>query len=327
MRVLIDFALGLGDSVQLTVVLQHLRRFRPEWDLYLRIGRGKHPVGRGYCHRVWHDQEPGPPEQDFDQVLRLGWFECYTAYADHPSTKACNCLREVFSIRPVPELCRYRLETAQEDREVTARYLRSIGCERRYSGRFNAMVLHYQGNTSPWRKNLTDEQAGQMCELAVNRGFVPVVLDWDRRSPLPDQRRIHCPLVGSEDIWGHFGSGDASRIAALVEQSSFFLGIDSGPGKCAAATSTPALIVWTEHHPIQFHDLDAGNVLHLVPEHHLSMPLACHEAARRYFVENYRFRTYRPDELSEALFREVDAMMRSSRFVGQPRLCVPEERP
>ncbi len=76
-RILIKFTHGLGDAVQLTVALQHLRKYRPDWELYLHAKRGKHSVGYGYCTQVWHDQEPGPDEKQFHHIFDLGWYENY----------------------------------------------------------------------------------------------------------------------------------------------------------------------------------------------------------------------------------------------------------
>src|SRR5689334_15130660 len=127
MKVLLQFTHGLGAAVQLTVVLQHLVRLRPDWELYLQSLRGKEGVGHGYCKRVWHEQEPAPYPGGFDQVFRLDWLACYGAYADSPSTKACRCLRDVFDIRPVPELCSYRLQVREQARRITRDYLKGVG--------------------------------------------------------------------------------------------------------------------------------------------------------------------------------------------------------
>ncbi len=300
MKVLIHFTHGLGDAVQLTVVLQHLARLRPDWELYLQALRGKHSAGHGYCLRVWHDQEPSPDHAAFDRVYRLDWWECYSTYTDSPSTKACNCLREVFGIQPMAELCHYRLHLSRHARQVTAGYLEEIGCRHRPDGRYNAVVIHYEGNTSTPKKNLRHDQAAALCETALALDHVPVILDWDRRSPLPDGKRIHNPHPHPADIWGGFGSGDAERIAALVEQSALMVGIDSGPQKCAGATSTPTIAVWTGHHPVQFFDL-SDSVTHLLPADHFTVPPAQDPRARRYFAENYRHVTYSPGRLTPAL--------------------------
>src|SRR5512136_3011602 len=97
-NVLIHFTHGIGDAVQLTCVFQHLRKYRPTWELFLQAMRGKHSAGNGYCRRIWHDQEPSPDHAAFDRVFALNWCENYNAYGDCPNTKVTNCLREVFRI-------------------------------------------------------------------------------------------------------------------------------------------------------------------------------------------------------------------------------------
>ena len=68
------------------------------------------------------------------------------------------------------------------------------------------------------------------------------------------------------------------------------MGVDSGPLHVAGATATPAVGVWTGHHPVHFFDL-GPNVTHLVPGDHAR--LAAGPGALRYFEENYRHRVYR----------------------------------
>ncbi len=188
-------------------------------------------------------------------------------------------------------MLKYKLHLGQEALDSTAGYLETIGCRRLDNGRFNAVVLHYQGNTSTHKKNLSHEQAALLCATVLAAGFVPVILDWDRRSPLPDGKRIFCPGVRTGDIWGGFGSGDAERVTALISQASLFAGIDSGPQKCAGATATPAIGLWTGHHPIQFMDL-CPNFLHLVPANHEAIPPMQHAGPRSYFQQNYRYRLW-----------------------------------
>ena len=50
--VLIDFRHGLGDAVQLTSVLQHLRQYHPDWCIDVAALGGKHSAYGGLCRRV-----------------------------------------------------------------------------------------------------------------------------------------------------------------------------------------------------------------------------------------------------------------------------------
>jgi 2-polyprenyl-3-methyl-5-hydroxy-6-metoxy-1,4-benzoquinol methylase len=84
--------------------------------------------------------------------------------------------------------------------------------------------------------------------------------------------------------------------------------VDSGPLHVAGATDTPAVAVWTRHHPVHFFDL-AANVLHLVPGDHEQ--LASGRPALEYFTRNYRHHVYRQlyvelPAVVEALLTGVD---------------------
>jgi 2-polyprenyl-3-methyl-5-hydroxy-6-metoxy-1,4-benzoquinol methylase len=151
------------------------------------------------------------------------------------------------------------------------------------------VLLHYQGNTSAGDKDLDHDLAGGVCDVVRGAGLVPVVLDWDRRSPLPDGIRVHNP--GAEhELWGGTGTGDAEALAALIEASTLLVGVDSGPLHVAGATTTPTVAVWTRHHPVHFYDL-AENVTHLVPGDHAG--LVAGPEALRYFEAHYRRRAYK----------------------------------
>ena len=72
-------------------------------------------------------------------------------------------------------------------------------------GRYPVVLLHYQGNTSTEQKNLSHEFVRRVCEVAVDAGYVPVILDWDRRTPLTEDARIFNPGTESP-LWGHTGN-------------------------------------------------------------------------------------------------------------------------
>ena len=291
MRILLRHAHGLGDVVQFTVVLQHLARHRPDWELDVWVGRGNESACRTLCCRTWHDEVEQPEQCNYDRVYDLSWDECYDVYTDSPSTKACKCLRDVFNIAPDSDLLRYRIDVTEESKRLAGDYLASIGCKRRPDDRFNAVAIHYEGNTSPDRENLDHGNVGYLCRIVSSAGLIPVILDWERRSPLPDGNTIYFPCVGPEVLWGDLGTGDAERIAALISQCSLAIAIDSGPQKVAGATDTPTIAVWTGHHPVQFYDL-CPNVTHLVPENLAEIPPGQDLGIQRYFREHYRHEFY-----------------------------------
>ncbi len=283
-----------GDVVQFSIILQHIARYRPEWRTTVRCGLGKHTALIGLCHHVCHDHEPDPPGH-FDLVYDIGFWENYSRYAAKPNSKVTNCLDEEFNIDYNPEFERYKILVPDEAMAKAAAYFDSIGAKR-IDGRYNVLVFHYEGNTSQNRKNLHVHQASAICAFAKDLGLIPVVLDWDRRSPLPDNKTIFCPAPKKPnegpDLWGNMGTGDAVVITAMIAQAALYIGVDSGPGKCASATETPTLIVWKEMHPMQFHD-PAPNTLHLIPDHWQKMP-PCNDSpeVRETFCRKYQFITY-----------------------------------
>src|SRR5262249_50219216 len=154
----------------------------------------------------------------------------------------------------VGELCRYTIACGSEARKRAADYLGGVCRERLAGGRYRVVLLHYQGNTSPAQKDLDHDLAREVCEVALRAGLVPVVLDWDRRSPLPDGACVYNPDA-DHALWGRSGTGDSEVLAALIEASALMVGVDSGPLHVAGASGTPSVGVWTRHHPVHFYDL------------------------------------------------------------------------
>src|SRR5262249_27668156 len=108
-KILLKFPHGLGDVVQASVMLKHLRRHRPDWQGDIVGGRGKHTPLKGLSLKVYHDQEERPPDPYYRQVVDLGWFENYNKYPDKPNSKITNCLHEVFGLGWDADLGRYEV--------------------------------------------------------------------------------------------------------------------------------------------------------------------------------------------------------------------------
>jgi len=314
---LIRFRHGLGDAVQLTTVLKHLARYRPSCQVDVAALVGKHTASMGLCNRTLILDRDQVDEARYTAVYDLSWDECSAEYADCPSTKASYCLRHVFGIQPVAELCHYQIERSAEARAAAAGYLDDICGEGPRNGRFRTVFIHYEGNTSAERKNLTHAVIADVCRCVRESGFVPVMLDWDNRSPLPDGRTIFNPGA-NHPLWRSTGTGCAEMLAALIEASTLMVGIDSGPLHVSGATSTPTLGVWTEHHPVRYFD-HAANVEHLVPGDHARMLGA---AALSYFQAHYRHRTYKqldvdlPALVESMLTGEAFEELANKRFLG-----------
>lgn len=308
-RVLFKFSHGIGDAAQFTVVLKHVKHYRPNWIVDVVAGRGKHSAFRGLCNAFYYDGQPRPDESSYSEVRWIGWYENYNGYRDRPNSKITNCLDEEFGFPYLAELGKYEINTTPEDVARARAWLTNVGCVERPDGRFNAVGLHYEGNTSTHKKNLGHHQARAVCEAVTALGAKVILFDWDKRSPLPNGTTVVNPGVGDNDLWGSFGSGDAGMITALVDQLAGFMGIDSGPGKCATATKTPCAFVWTGHNPLQFHD-PADNALHLVPVGFDGQPPISGDVDRcNYFRANYRHRTYTRANLIYTMCRTATAFI------------------
>lgn len=267
MKTLLKFDHGLGDAVQLTSVVAHLRAYHPDWEIHVAALKGKHSAFHGLADQVFilgHD----PPPPGYDQVRRLHWWESDRLLARSPSTKVERCLGEAFQLQPRARHNRYSVRIGDEARDAAAAYLGSIS-ERGPEGRFSVAAIHYEGNTATDRKNLPKGHVEALCSRFLAMGLTPLILDWDRRSPLPNGSTIHCPGA-DHPLWMGYGTGDAERIAALINQCKICIAIDSGPQKVAASTTTPTLAVWVGHHPVRY-IAPAPNVRHLVPGNHEKM--------------------------------------------------------
>jgi ADP-heptose:LPS heptosyltransferase len=310
--ILIQFGHGLGDALQLTSVLKHLNHYHPDWTIDVASYVGKHSAFHGLCRRSIILDRDRFTRSSYDDFYDLEWGECSTGFAESPSTKAEECLRNVFDVKPLAQLCGYSINQSEHVRKRARLYLARI-CQRdaRADGRFPAVCIHYEGNTAAENKNLPVEVAKKLCELVKANGFIPVILDWDRRTPLADGKSIHNPDAKS-DLWDGTGTGDAEILAALIDQSCLMIGVDSGPLHVAGAVSTPTIAVWTSHHPLHYFGL-ADNVIHLVPEQHSRMIRGDRPAAQRFFEKNYHSKTYKDlwECLSQTVKERLDAPVES----------------
>lgn len=282
MKVLISLhrGYGLGDSVQMSAVLRHVAKYRPEWEVDYQAEEGKHQVGRGivkntfaYGHRYPHDH--------YDAEVTIRLYDTWHGYTDRPNTRVSSSLKECFGMDWDAECGRYQVKVDID----TLRELHGLVSTR-------SVAIHYQGCTIPDKKNLTHSQAAEVCSAVMQLGRFPILLDWRNHSPLRHLRGIRSMGGWPRSMeWGR----SAEYNCAVIQQCEAFVGIDSGPGKCASATNTPSLIVWTGLHPAPFHD-PAPNTTHLVPSgFHGMSPVENDKGVVDWFNKNYQFRQYEGD--------------------------------
>lgn len=286
---------GLGDAVRQSAVLRHVAHYRPEWSITYQAERGKEVVGKGIVDHVVAYGERHAVDH-YDAEVQVCLYPRWYGYTDRPNTTVTQSLREHFDLMWDARFGRYQVQVSAEARDAVhallygfrrGTQLKKIGDidpnNRRRDVRY--VAVHYQGRTDITRKNLTHTQADDVCHAIERMGYIPLILDWQEQSILP-YRKLRTP---SE--WGT----DAEMVTAVIAQCEAFVGIDSGPAKCASATEVPSLVVWTGHHPAEFHD-PAPNTTHLVPYGvHTLEPVCGNGEVIQWFEEHYRTRTYTDD--------------------------------
>lgn len=270
---------GLGDAVQMSCVLQHLAKHRPHWIIDYRAEAGREKVGRGVVRGVLTYDDP-LPALFYDAEAKIVLYDTWANWGDRPNTRVSSCLHERFGLGWDPECGRYRVNVSPEAALAVDAFLLPFGSK--------LVAFHYQGDSSQSRKNLSHEQALRVLSAVRGLGWTPFLLDWRGASPL------QCCSTGRLERWGR----DAEMNCAVIRRCGAFVGIDSGPSKCASATDTPALVVWTGHHPAPFHD-PAPNTTHLVPVGYHGLEPVCNDpGVVRWFEERYNVQFYYEDPVA-----------------------------
>ncbi len=290
----------------MSAVLRHVAHYRPTWHIDYQAEEGRHGVGRGIVANTFAYGQ-SYPSPHYDAEVQILLFDTWANWGDRPNTRVSSCLRDRFGLEWDAECGRYRVEVSPEamaatrvlvlpDYHIGNRQVGSIRLKFPVSTHRRVVALHYHGDSSPDKKNLTHEQAAEICKHIEKLGCTPLLLDWRDVSPLPDRHSIR--TVGRLPTSRHWGA-DAEMNCAIISQCAAFVGIDSGPSKCASATDTPSLVIWTGHHPAPFHD-PAPNTTHLVPHgYHGLEPVVNDRGVVDWFERHYRVRQYDRDPVGE----------------------------
>jgi hypothetical protein len=255
---------GLGDGVQMSAVLRHVHKYRTNWIVDYLAEEGKHQVGRGLVRNTFSYTDPRPSTY-YDAEVQICLYDTWANWSDRPNTRVSSCLHELFGLRWDPECGRYRVEVSQSRKNWAASVVPS-----------SAVAVHSRGDSDKFRKDLTDIQTTEVSKYIRDLGRTPYLLG--RHIPLGYDAEVNCAII--------------SRCEA-------FVGIDSGPSKCASATDTPALVVWTGHHPAPFHD-PAPNTTHLVPVGYHGLEPVCNDpGVIAWFESHYNVRQYERDPVDE----------------------------
>ena len=249
---------GLGDAVQMSAVLRHVREYRPNWNIDFAAQPGQFCIGNKIVDNCFALGSEYP--RSYDAEVQILLYDMWPNFYDRPNTRVVTALQQWFDIRWDRKFARYEINVPIDTYYMVRKAMGEFTANQHKPGA-PPVAVHYQGVSSGPRKNLTEHQADQICRNLAKIGKTPLVIDW-RNECLPLTERGYICSTGQpyKQGWGR----DAAINCALISQCQGFIGIDSGPGKCASATNTPALIIWVGHHPSPFHD-PALNTTHLVP--------------------------------------------------------------
>ncbi len=276
---------GLGDNVCFSIVLRHLQKYRPNWTIDFISDRGKCKMAAGLVNRVWDYESADQPDMTrYKKSVHVYLFDNIHNWFDRPCTPAIACLHEKFGLSYDPTLGRYFIRVGEDvAKQASSLSLTQYGrLGRGFIG------IHYAGNSNQGKKNLEIWQVEEIANRVRMFNYWPLMFDWDR--PLDRQWLTINSAVSVRDTG--LSGADAEHNAAVIDQCKAFIGIDSGPGKCASATDTPTAIIWTGHHPIHYHD-PAPNTTHLIPLNHRElMPARGPDQMLEYFSQAYNSRVY-----------------------------------
>lgn len=303
-KVLIKFRHGLGDAVQLTIVLKHIQQQRKNWIVDVESLTGKHSCFHGLC-RTSYRTKRDKINNNYDKVFEVRWLDPNsTPLFDCPATKVTKSLIEEFSLTPDPKLFNYHIAIQNKNKLLAQNYINSLPNNKGF------VAIHYQGNTSRSNKNIPEHIIKNVAQNIIRLNYSVVILDWDARSNLSNSKTIFRPGK-KEPLWDNTGTGDAGTIAAIIEKAALFIGIDSGPLHVAGSTSTSSIGVWIKHHPIHYFDL-ANNVKHLVPQNANNFIRSNNNTkTKNYFEQTYRHQYY--NNLQKTLLNEVHTILKTSK--------------
>ena len=278
----------------MSAVLRHVAKHRPHWRVDFQAEEGRHQVGRGIVDSTFAYETPYP-HAHYDAEVQICLYDTWSNWGDRPNTRVSSCLHERFGMEWDSECGGYYVEVSPQAKGA-ARALVLPGSSYKWRIGNRVVAVHYQGDSSPTKKNLTNEQAATVCKEIEKLGCTPILLDWRNTSPLPDGHLVR--TTGRMSLSREWGA-DAEMNCAVISQCVAFVGIDSGPAKCASATKTPSLVIWTGHHPAPFHD-PAKNTTHLVPRgYHGLEPVCSDRSVIDWFERHYNIRQYDHDPVVE----------------------------
>lgn len=294
-------SMGLGDMVLLTAVFAHIKAQRPGRRVGLITDRRFAPLFRGLADEVVSDASSRVIED-----MQLVYREPRNGSRGVAATNVEFNWLPALSLTPDPRTMRYHVPVPAEHRAAASAFLDKIA-PRQSNGKYPVAFVHYQGYSYVDRKNLSHDEALDICVGVKKMGLTPIVHDLDNLCPWGPREGVR--RITREDglLWIEEPSPHILTTAALMELSSLVVAIDSGPQKMAAALSTPTVAVWTGWYPGHcIHPFD--HMVHVVP---VDVAACTADRCTEHFDDNYRAAYYgHRDNLPAAVLRAAAVAMR-----------------
>ena len=286
MKLLLLFQHGLGDCLQFTIVLKHLRHYYPQIEIGVVAGLGRDNVFYGLADKHWPLCHPFTwRDETWDSTLDVEWRRPTFNYLAAPTTKVSESLITEFGLQPIPELFKYEMIEQPGAREQARPFLDSLPKP--------FAIIHGYSEVSNEQKNLTEQEALAIANGLLDQGTTPLFLDPSRQ--LRNHRGDPRFKFLDKTILGRWGNAQVLR--AIMQEAQSVWAIDSGPSHLAATTPTPTHVIWKKTNPSYCFD-PCGNVVHYLPPdwETLYHPRWAEEAIA-FFKEHYTFKIYGDDFL------------------------------
>lgn len=248
-----SFPHGLGDAAQFTAIASWLARERPEIRITLAVKPGIASLFDGHCNI-----ECVPIATTRWPAVR--WAEAGAAFHRMPATKIEQSLRDDWESESTATPL---IQPSAADTHAIAEWLDSLP-------RGKKVLVHYQGNSNSWAKNLDEHTVGWLARVANDMGWHLVIVDFEEP---PRSAAVRSGIALRFPATALARTNDEARVsglAALAQRCDALIAVDSGPGHIWEGTpnAAPMLRLWPGLlHPVHYAS-PAEHVAHLVGVHH-----------------------------------------------------------
>ena len=264
-KILINFTHGLGDCIDYSIVIKHLKNACSNLIIDVVTHPGHQWALQGFADNVFTVVKKLNKDYDFVfkeefvyPKLNPNWGIIDPSF-NVPPTKVTYTLLENFKIKPKRELYYCSFNPSDFAKASIDKLHKDVIKNHKYA------VINYMGSTNRADKDLTHDEAKQICDILLNQGYLCIIADYFNNCPFANEKDI-ISINKSHLPWLWRGEPDCGVLYELINRANIFVGIDSGPAHVAIATKTPTYVIWMEkgYHPLVAFNF-ANNCTHIIP--------------------------------------------------------------